>query len=70
MKVGTRAKIRGCKEPVRTILHLSEHEKGKNRFYPIYTTDEDTPIKVQFRDKHVMLVCEAFLIKLFLKVFG
>jgi len=106
----TRTKIRGCKEPVRTILVLNELEKGKDRFYPIYTNDELTsayelmveyrsrqnhelcyrvmkhdlsldalpksyPLnpkaeKVQFRDKHVMLVCEAFLIKLFLKVFG
>ena len=89
---------------------LNELEKGKDRFYPIYTNDELTspyelmveyrsrqnhelcyrvlthdlnldalpksyPLnpkaeKVQFRDKHVMLVCEAFLIKLFLKVFG
>ena len=30
--VGT--KIRGCKEFVRTILLLNEHEKGKDRFYP------------------------------------
>ncbi|RJS74050.1 hypothetical protein CW714_02295 [Methanophagales archaeon] len=89
-------KIRGCKEFVRTILLLNEHEKGKDRFYPIYTNDEVTsaydllveyrsrqnhelcyrvmkhdlsldalpksyPLnpkaeKVQFRDKHVMLV--------------
>ena len=106
----TRTKIRGCKEPVRTILVLNELEKGKDRFYPIYTNDKvasayelmveyrsrqnhelcyrvlthdlnldalpkSYPLnpraeKVQFRDKHVMLVCEAFLIKLFLKVFG
>jgi len=92
----TRTKIRGCKEPVRTILVLNEFEKGKDRFYPIYTNDELTsayelmveyrsrqnhelcyrvlthdlnldalpksyPLnqkaeKVQFRDKHVMLV--------------
>ena len=39
--------------------------------YSLNTTDEGTPVKVQFRDKHVMLVCEAFLIKLltFLKSF-
>ena len=106
----TRTKIRGCKEPVRTILVLNELEKGKDRFYPIYTNDELTSVyelmveyrsrqnhelcyrvmkhdlsldalpksyplnpkaeKVQFWDKHVMLVCEAFLIKLFLKLFG
>ena len=107
----TRTKIKGCKEPIRTILILNEEaKKEKDRFYPIYTSDEDTPVfdllveyrsrqnhelcyrvmkhdlsldalpksyplnprveKVQFRDKHVMLVCEAFLIKLFLKVFG
>ncbi|HIC92381.1 MAG TPA: hypothetical protein EYP21_10060 [Syntrophaceae bacterium] len=92
--VGT--KIRGCKELVRTILLLNEKEKGKDRFYPIYTSDEVTstydllveyrsrqnhelcyrvmthdlgldalpksyPLnpkveKVQFRDKHVLLV--------------
>ena len=92
----TRTKIRGCKEPVRTILVLNELEKGKDRFYPIYTNDELTSVydllveyrsrqnhelcyrvlthdlnldalpksyplnpraeKVQFRDKHVMLV--------------
>jgi transposase len=91
-----RTKIRGCKELVRTILFLNELEKGKDRFYPIYTNDEATstydllveyrsrqnhelcyrvmkhdlsldalpksyPLnprveKVQFRDKHVMLV--------------
>ncbi|MCK4734357.1 MAG: hypothetical protein KAT65_18020, partial [Methanophagales archaeon] len=91
-----RTKIRGCKELVRTILLLNEKEKGKDRFYPIYTNDEVTltydllveyrsrqnhelcyrvmkhdlsldalpksyPLnpkveKVQFRDKHVMLV--------------
>ena len=107
----TRTKIKGCKEPIRTILILNEEaKKEKDRFYPIYTSDEDTSVfdllveyrsrqnhelcyrvmkhdlsldalpksyplnpkveKVQFRDKHVMLVCEAFLIKLFLKVFG
>jgi len=92
--VGT--KIRGCKELVRTILLLNELEKGKDRFYPIYTSDEVTsaydllveyrsrqnhelcyrvmkhdlgldalpksyPLnpkveKVQFRDKHVLLI--------------
>jgi transposase len=91
-----RTKIRGCKELVRTILLLNEKEKGKDRFYPIYTNDKVTsaydllveyrsrqnhelcyrvmkhdlsldalpksyPLnpkveKVQFRDKHVMLV--------------
>ena len=91
-----RTKIRGCKEFVRTILLLNEQEKGKDRFYPIYTNDEVTSVydllveyrsrqnhelcyrvmkhdlsldalpksypldpkaeKVQFRDKHVMLV--------------
>ena len=91
-----RTKVRGCKELVRTILLLKEKEKGKDRFYPIYTNDEVTsaydllveyrsrqnhelcyrvmkhdlsldalpksyPLnpkveKVQFRDKHVMLV--------------
>nr|QNO52755.1 hypothetical protein KDAIOKAM_00024 [Methanosarcinales archaeon ANME-1 ERB6] len=91
-----RTKIRGCKELVRTILLLNEKEKGRDRFYPIYTNDEVTstydllveyrsrqnhelcyrvmkhdlsldalpksyPLnpkeeKVQFRDKHVMLV--------------
>ena len=107
----TRTKIRGCKELIRTILLLNEKaKKEKDRFYPIYTTDERTSVfdllveyrsrqnhelcyrvlthdlnldalpksyplnpkaeKVQFRDKHVRLVCEAFLIKLFLKVFG
>ncbi len=93
----TRTKIRGCKEPVRTALLLNESEKKeKDRFYPIYTNDEVTPVydllveyrsrqnhelcyrvmthdlnldalpksyplnpkveKVQFRDKHLMLV--------------
>ena len=93
----TRTKIKGCKEPIRTILILNEEaKKEKVRFYPIYTSDEDTPVfdplveyrsrqnhelcyrvmkhdlsldalsksyplnpkveKVQFRDKHVMLV--------------
>jgi len=91
-----RTKIRGCKELVRTILFLNEHEKGKDRFYPIYTNDKvasafdllteyrsrqnhelcyrvlthdlsldalpkSYPLdpkaeKVQFRDKHVMMV--------------
>nr|QNO51914.1 hypothetical protein GBEKKKHF_00003 [Methanosarcinales archaeon ANME-1 ERB6] len=91
-----RTKIRGCKWLVRTILLLNEKEKGKDRFYPIYTNDKVTsaydllveyrsrqnhelcyrvmkhdlsldalpksyPLnpkveKVQFRDKHVMLV--------------
>jgi hypothetical protein len=91
-----RTKIRGCKELVRTILLLNEKEKGKGRFYPVYTSDEVTsaydllveyrsrqnhelcfrvmkhdlsldalpksyPLdpkaeKVQFRDKHVLLV--------------
>jgi hypothetical protein len=95
----TRTKIKGCAEPVRTILILNENEKAKkekDKFYPIYTCDEDAsaydivveyrsrqnhelcyrvlkhdlnidalpksyPLnpkaeKVQFRDKHVMLV--------------
>jgi transposase len=93
----TRTKIKGCKEPIRTILILNEKEKKeKGKFYPIYTDDVDTPVfdllieyrsrqnhelcyrvlthdlsldalpksyplnpkaeKVQFRDKHVMLV--------------
>jgi hypothetical protein len=93
----TRTKIRGCRTPIRTILLLNEKEKKeKDKYYPIYTNDEVTPLydllveyrsrqnhelcyrvmkhdlnldalpksypmnpkaeKVQFRDKHVLLI--------------
>ncbi|MFZ2070420.1 MAG: hypothetical protein WAV32_02210 [Halobacteriota archaeon] len=55
-----RTKIRGCKEPVRTILLLNEKEKGKDRFYPIYTNDEVTSaydLLVEYRSRQNHELC-------------
>jgi transposase len=55
-----RTKIRGCKELVRTILLLNEKEKGKDRFYPIYTNDEITSaydLLVEYRSRQNHELC-------------
>ncbi len=55
-----RTKIRGCKELVRTILLLNEKEKGKDRFYPIYTNDEVTSaydLLVEYRSRQNHELC-------------
>jgi hypothetical protein len=55
-----RTKIRGCKELVRTILLLNEKEKGKDRFYPIYTNDEVTSaydLVVEYRSRQNHELC-------------
>lgn len=55
-----RTKIRGCKELVRTILLLNELEKGKDRFYPIYTNDEVTSaydLLVEYRSRQNHELC-------------
>ncbi|MCW3133160.1 MAG: hypothetical protein N2V78_02380 [Methanophagales archaeon] len=60
----TRTKIRGCKEPVRTILILNEFEKGKDRFYPIYTNDELTSaydLMVEYRSRQNHELCYRVL---------
>lgn len=61
----TRTKIRGCKEPIRTVLLLNEKEKKeKDRFYPIYTNDEDTPVfdlLVEYRSRQNHELCYRVL---------
>jgi hypothetical protein len=57
----TRTKIKGCREPVRTILLLDENEKReKDGFYPIYTNDKVTPVYdllVEYRSRQNHELC-------------
>ena len=61
-----RTKIRGCKELIRTILFLNELEKGKDRFYPIYTNDEVTSVYdllVEYRSRQIKTTADEIVVK-------
>jgi len=61
----TRTKIKGCNSSIRTILILDENaEEEKDKFYPIYTNDEDTPaydLVIEYRGRQNHELCYRVL---------